>query len=64
MEEDILKLRMHECVGFRPRSIDETYTEYISIMRVHSGWIYSFWDDEKQGYIRSVFVPIAKEIFI
>lgn len=64
MENDIFKLQMHECLGFLPSSIDGTSTDYISIMRVPSGWIYSFWDSDNQQYSRSVFVPIPKEIFL
>ena len=50
MEEyDLYKLKLHESLDIPPE---------LQVTRVVSGWIYRFWDSEKQDYYSSaVFVP-------
>jgi hypothetical protein len=48
-EKDIYKLRLHESLDIPPE---------LSVTRVPGGWIYRFWDNEKEDYYPNVvFVP-------
>jgi hypothetical protein len=57
--QDLSKLYsmdMHEVIGITATS--DTYaTPTCGVLRVPSGWIYMFWDFEKQDYVREIFVP-------
>ena len=59
--KDIYSMNLHSVITLTPTSIGGVAVSYFSVMRVAGGWIYQIWNEEKQDYIREVFVPFNNE---
>ncbi len=60
-EKSIYDLKLHETCSITATSVDGVATNYYSVIRVASGWIYHIWDSKSQDYIRDIFVPFDNE---
>jgi hypothetical protein len=56
-EKSIYDLKLHESMAVHPTSIDQSGIQYFSVLRVPGGWIYQVWDNDKQDYVREIFIP-------
>ena len=59
---NIYSMELHEVIVITPTG-KSAATSYFSVMRVPGGWIYQVWDEEKQDYIREIFVPYHDEFY-
>lgn len=56
---NLYELKLHE--GISAVSLGKSAETYWQILRVPGGWIYTYWDCEKEKYNNGIFVPFNDE---